>query len=241
MERPGRLEPTVFLAMISPITLGLAAGSVALVLLLDGSWWLAVLVAAGVWVLRVLITARIAKRVRALPRRIDPFALREPWRFFVSDALQAQKRFMASAGELEPGPLQDRLAEIAGRIDRGVEESWEVAQRGQRLTDSRRRIDLARIRRTLEAGDLSADDPRRSSAEVQLAAHDRIKKLEDDTRSRLEILDARLEESVVRASELTTRASGLDQLDEIADAVDGVVGDLESLRLGLDAADGETA
>jgi hypothetical protein len=101
-------------------------------------------------------------------------------------------------------------------------------------------IDIAHIRRTLESADLPPGDPRRSSAEVQLASHDRIHELEDDTQTRLEILDARLEQSVVRAAELPARAADADQLDAIA-AVDGIVGDLESLRLGLDAADGACA
>ncbi len=239
MAPPARLEPTVFLAMISPVTVGLVGASVALALVLGGPWWVAVLAAAAVWVLRVAISSGVARRVRALPNRIDPFALREPWRFFVRDALGAQRRFEAATERLPAGPLRERLTEISARVDRGVVESWEVAQRGQHLTDTRRGVDVDRIRRTLESTELAPDDPRRSSAEVQLASHDRIKALEDNTRTRLEILDARLEESVVRASELSARAADVNLLDEIADAVDGIVGDLESLRLGLDAADGE--
>lgn len=241
MPRPTRLEPTVFLAMISPITVGLVAGAIALVLVAGGPWWSAPLVGVGVWSIRVLIASRVARRVKALPRRVDPFALREPWRFFVRDALQARKRFADATERLAPGPLRNRLLEISTRVDQGIEECWEVAQRGQHLTDSRRSIDLERVRRTLDSADLSPTDPRRTSAEVQRASHDRIRELEDDTRERLEILDARLEESVVRAAELSARAADVHQLDEIADAVDGIVGDLESLRLGLDAADGESA
>jgi type IV secretory pathway TrbD component len=242
VARPARLEPTVFLAMISPITVGLVVGSVALVLLVGGPWWLAALAGVAVWAIRVLISTQIATRVKALPRRIDPFALREPWRFFVRDALRSQRRFAEATDRLAPGPLRNRLLEISVRVNHGVEECWEVAQRGQHLTDSRRSIDVDRIRRTLDTARFGPEDPRRTSAEVQLASHDRILDLEHHTRERLEILDARLTESVVRASELSARAADLGQLDEIADAVDGIVGDLESLRLGLDAADdGESA
>lgn len=241
MARSTRLEPTVFLAMISPITVALVVGTTALVLLVGGPWWLAVPAGAAVWAGRVLISSMLARRMKALPRRIDPFALREPWRFFVRDALQARKRFTEATANVAPGPLRNRLVEISARVDHGIEECWEVAQRGQQLTDSRRAIDIARIRRTLDSEDLSLSDPRRTSAEVQLASHDRIMSMEDDTRERLEILDARLEESVVRAADLSARAADVAQLDEIADAVDGIVGDLESLRLGLDAADGESA
>lgn len=226
--------------MISPLTIGLVAGSVALVWVTTGAWWWAIPVGVAVWGVRVLVAHRIARAVRGLPRRVDPFALREPWRFFVRDALQAQQRFANATTPVAPGPLRDRLAGIRSRVDRGVEECWEVAQRGQHLTDSRRAVDLPRVRRVLDSPDLSPEDPRRASAETQLASHDRLRELEDHTRHRLEILDARLDEAVVRATELTARAANVDQLDEIADAVDGVVGDLESLRLGLDAADGAT-
>ena len=241
MAPPARIEPTVFLAMISPMTVGLVAGTIALVLVVGGRWWLAALAAVAVWSLRVGIASRVAVRVKALPRRIDPFALREPWRFIVRDALQAQKRFSAATDSLDPGPLRDRLVEIAGRVDQGDNECWDVAQRGQHLTDTRRMIDIDHIRRTLDSAELPPDDPRRSSAEVQLGSHQRIQELEDDTRTRLEILHARLEEAVVRAAELSARAADVEQLDDIADAVDGIVGDLESLRLGLDAVDGESA
>jgi type IV secretory pathway TrbD component len=207
-----RLEPTVFLAMISPLTVGLVAGVVAGVIALGGRWWLAVFSAVGIWGLRVLLATRLARRVRARPRRIDPFALREPWRFFVRDALKAQTRLGAALAPLDPGPRRDRLQEISARVDRGVIESWEVAQRGQRLSDSRRAF-----------------------------GHDRIHALENDTKERLGILAARLEESVVRAIELSTPMGAVDEVDQLADAVDGIVGDLEALRLGLDAADGESA
>jgi type IV secretory pathway TrbD component len=210
-----RLEPTVFLTMISPFTVGLMAGVVAGVVALGGRWWLAVLAAIGVWGLRVLLATRLARRVRALPRRIDPFALREPWRFFVRDALKAQARLGGALASLDSGPRRDRLHEISTRVDRGVVESWEVAQRGQRLSDSRR-----------------------------ASGSDRMRAPENDTRERLGILGARLEEAVGRAVELSEPMGAvdqLDQLDQLAGLVDGIVGDLESLRLGLDAADGETA
>ena len=235
MAKPARLEPTVFLAMISPITVALVAGTVALVLLAGAPWWAAVVAALAVWGARVLLATRVARRVRALPRRIDPFALREPWRFYVRDALQARGRFADAIEGTREGPLRDRLVEIGDRITTGVEECWEVAQAGQRLTDARRAVDVDNVRRTLDG---AADDPRRASAEAQLATHDRLAARERETQERLELLDARLEEAIVRAAELGTRTPGSDELDVVADDVDGIVGDLESLRLGLDDVSG---
>ncbi len=236
MARSSRLEPTVFLAMISPITVGLVAGVVALVLLVGAPWWAAALAGLAVWIVRVLIARRIAHRIRALPRRIDPFALREPWRFFVRDAITARNRFADALGSAGDGPLRERLLEIGESLNHGVEQCWEAAQKGQQLTDARRRIPADRLRRELDG--LDADDPRRSGIEAQLASHDRIADREEQTRVELERLDVRLDESVARATELGTRAGGAEDLDAIEASITDVVGALEALRLGLDDVEG---
>ena len=101
-----RLEPTVLLAAISPITIALVAGAVALTLLLSGSLIAAIVVGIAVYVLRVLVSRLIASRVAALPRRIDPFALREPWRFFVRDAIRAQTRFTDALTDTSLDPCE---------------------------------------------------------------------------------------------------------------------------------------
>ncbi len=110
-----RLEPTVLLAAISPITVALVAGAVALTLLQSGSLIAAIVIGIAVYVLRVLASRLIAARIAALPRRIDPFALREPWRFFVRDAIRARTRFTDALTDTEPGPLRDRLWRSASR------------------------------------------------------------------------------------------------------------------------------
>lgn len=231
-----RLEPTVLLAAISPITIALVAGSVALTLLLSGSLIAAFVVGIAVYVLRVLVSYRIAARVAALPRRIDPFALREPWRFFVRDAIRAQTRFAEAVTDTEPGPLRDRLLEISESLDNGVEQAWKAAQRGQQLTDARRQIDGHQLQRQLEG--LDAADPRRSGLEAQLATHGRLVRREERTRTELESLDVRLDEAVARVTELGTRAGGVTELDEVAASVGNVVRELEALRLGLDDVEG---
>lgn len=227
-----RLEPTVFLAMISPITVGLVVGAGALARILTGSWGVAVLAGLVTWIVRVLVATRIAKRVRGLDRRIDPFALREPWRFFVRDALNARQRFAEALDAAEGGPLRDRLHEIEANLDQAVSVTWEVAQRGQQLTDARRRIDLASLERILES--TTPDDARHAAATAQKASHDRLRRREDDTRERLEVLDARLDETVVRAAELSTRTGGAIELDQLAGQVTGMVDELDSLRIALD-------
>lgn len=233
-----RLEPTVFLAMISPITVGLVVGAGALARILTGSWAAAIAVGVLTWVGRVLISTRIAKRVAGLERRIDPFALREPWRFFVRDALSVRQRFADALADADTGPLRERLLEIEADLDQAVTVTWEVAQRGQQLTDARRRIDLTGLERTLAA--THADDPRHRAASAQKESHDRLQAREEDTRVRLEVLDARLDETIVRAGELATRTGGAIELDELAGQVTGMVDELDSLRIALDEVGNDT-
>ncbi len=231
-----RVAPTVFLAGVSPITVALVAGVVALVLATTGSVVGAVVAGIAAWAVRVFISTRVAKRIEALPRRIDPFALREPWRFFVRDAISARNRFADALDGADSGPLRERLVEIGEALNHGVEECWEAAQKGQQLTDARRRIPAERLQRDLDAMD--ADDPRRSGIEAQLESHARLAEREERTRVELERLDVRLDESVVRASELGTRAGGAEDIDAIEASITDVVSSLEALRLGLDDVEG---
>ena len=62
-----------------------------------------------------------------------------------------------------------------------------------------------------------------------------------DTADRLRLLDARLDEAVTRAIELSVRGDGVEELRGLGDTVDTVVDDLESLRQGLDELEPPTA
>ena len=227
-----RLEPTVFLAMISPLTVGLVVGAGALTRLVTGSWLAAIVVGLLAWIARVVLASTIAKRVRGLERRIDPFALREPWRFFVRDALNARQRFADALASADDGPLRQRLDEIRADLDQAVTVTWDVARRGQQLTDARRRIDVGALDRTLSSTDPA--DPRHTAAAAQKASHDRLRAREEQTRERLEVLDARLDETIVRAGELATRTGGSLEIDELAGQITGMVDELDSLRIALD-------
>ena len=224
--------------MISPITVGLVVGGIALVRILTESWPLAVAAGIVVWVARVAVSTLVARRVRGLDPRIDPFALREPWRFFVRDALTARQRFADAVADAESGPLRDRLLEIEARMQHAVAVTWDVAQRGQQLTDARRRIDLRALTRTLEA--TAPTDPRHRAAEAQRASHERLATRENDARERLEILDAQLDETIARASELATRTGDSTDVEVLAAQVNGMVDELDSLRLALDEVGNDT-
>ncbi len=231
-----RLEPTVFLAMVSPFTVAMVAGGVAAVLLAGGSLYLAVAGAVAVWVVRVFVARKVADRIAALPPRVDPFALGEPWRFFVRDALRAQTRFAEAREKTPDGPLRTRLLEIGDALNAGVEQCWEAARYGQQLSDARRNIDARQLERELAS--LPGGDVRIGSIDAQLASHDRLAAREEAIRAQLERTEIRLEEAVVRAEELVTRTGTVDDVEPVGSAISDIVQSLEALRLGLDDVEG---
>ena len=218
--------------MVSPITVLLVALSIALVVVVGGPWWSAVLVAIAVWCARVMLAKAVARRVRSLPRRIDPFALREPWRFHVRDALAARRRFGEAVEATAPGPVHDRLVEVTARIDEGVEACWVAAQRGQALADARRRIDTAAIEHERDAPQIS--DRTRAALDGQLASAARMDAVLSDTRSQLDTLEARLGEAALSALELAHRATDIRDLDRLSADVETAVVGLETVRAALE-------
>lgn len=232
-----RPEPSVLFTMIAPTTVlivALAAVIGALAFGGPGAIVLGVVALIG----RVTFSQLFRRRAKALGPRIDPFALREPWRFFVRDALTVQRRFAEALADADDGPLRARLLEIEGRLGRAVDVTWDVAQRGQQLTDARNRIDLRKIERTLAATD--ASDPRHAAARAQRESHDRLRQREDDARERLEVIDARLDETITRVGELATRTGGTIEIEQLAGQVDGMVVELDSLRIALDEVGNDT-
>src|SRR5690242_14324879 len=70
---------------------------------------------------------------RARPARVDAVTIGDPWRRFVQDARSGPARFHRALDRVEPGPLRDALTDVAGRVDRGVEETFQIARRGDAL------------------------------------------------------------------------------------------------------------
>jgi hypothetical protein len=192
--------------------------------------------------------------VAAIPRapadaRIDPFTLAEPWRHFVTDALQARKRFHESVASARPGPLQDRLREIESRVEEGVQEVWRIARRGHDLVDARRRVDPDAIRRDIAATEANATQPwatgstmarTMESLKAQLATVERLERVIGDADSRLRLLNARLDEAATRTIELSVQASDVAELGGLGDDVDQMVGDMEALRQAIEETGGGT-
>jgi hypothetical protein len=202
----------------------------------------AVGIGAAAWAVRVAV---------AMPRRdrgprIDPLALKEPWRRYVWEARKDQRRFEQAIRDLREGPLRDRLAGIGERIDTAVAECWQVARAGQDLVEARKQVDaegafadLERLGGPAAASQHPPDSHLGRTAAALQAQLDTARRLDEtinELHARLSLLDARLGEAVSRAIELSARSgsesvTGLGGLD--AD-VGSLVGELEALRQALD-------
>jgi hypothetical protein len=232
------LTPRGARAVTSPLGIVLAVIVAVAAVVAGLPLWAAIAAGLAVWAANVW---------RALPRaprgeRIDPFTLHDPWRRFVQEAVQARNRFNEAVERTPPGPLRDRLAEIAGRVATGVDECWLIAKRGQALVEARRGIDIASVdRRLAEARSgtpAEAADALAESLEVQRATAERLDAVIDRTRSRLTLLDARLDEAVARTLELSAHSVTGDGVAALGADVDGVVTEMEALRLALEETSG---
>lgn len=227
--------------MTSPLGIVLAGAGAAAGILLGGGIPVAIGLGAAAWAGRVAVAVPRDPR----PDRIDPFTLGEPWKRMVQDALQAQNRFTEAVNEARRGPLRERMEEIALRIGTGVDEAWRVGRTGQTLMEARRRIDTAEAQRELaeiesQAHALPAGSPLERAAQslrAQIASAERLDRTIAEARDRLRLTNARLDEAVARAAELSVQAGDADDLAGLGDDVDALVTDLEALRLGLEEVD----
>jgi hypothetical protein len=123
-----------------------------------------------------------------------------------------------------------------------VSETWRVALAGQALADARSHIDVADISRQLDdvhAGAGGTSDPTSATGqtiealEAQLATAARMDEVITETRNRLRLLDAKRDEAVTRAIELSVRTEASPELTGLRDDVDSLVDELEAVRQGL--------
>jgi hypothetical protein len=114
--------------------------------------------------------------------------------------------------------------------------------------EARRSIDVHRIAYELQQIGPQAREPwaagssmaRTAEAlESQMATARRMDETLADAEARLRLLDARLDESVTRAIELSVQAHDLNDLAGLEGEVDSVVSDMEALRLALRETEGE--
>lgn len=235
------LTPRVAEAMLSPTAILLAGAGASVAIAAGLPLLVAPVVAVGAWGARVL--AAVPRRRRT--ERIDPFALPEPWRGFVVEALKAQVRYQQTVAGAAPGPIRARLTDIGERIEDGVREAWRIARRGAQLVDARAAIDaddarreLARVERDAAGAAGTAAQRTVEALRSQIETAARLDATIVDVRSQLQLLDARLDESVARASELSVRIGDAEELGAVGADVDDLVQEMEALRLALEETSG---
>lgn len=231
------LTPVVANTMTSPGAIVLAGGAAAAVIATGLPLLLAPVAGLAAWGARVLA---------AVPRNvtqpaIDVFAIPEPWRSAVVEAMRAQARYDKAIALTDKGPIRERLTDIGARIRDGVQECHRIAQRGHQLDVARDSIDaddaraeLARVDHQLAEAPNGNLERTRQALQSQLDAADRLTEVLADVQSRLRLLDARLDEAVALAIELSVRVGDVDDLGQVGADVDGVVNEMESLRQALE-------
>lgn len=220
----------------------LLAGAGTAVGIATGLGPLALLAGAAAW------AARVAFAVPRKPtdQRIDPYRVGDPWRRFVLDAQQAQRRFDTVVSRARSGPIRERLETVGRRIGDGVDEAWRIAQQGDALDEALRSLDEHAIHAELVEvhdeqhrlrGNKAAQAAlarTRAAVEAQLASAQRLRTVAEDAHNRLRLLNAQLDEAVARSLEISLSAGDVSQLGPLTQDVEGVVGELESLRQALE-------
>ncbi len=169
------------------------------------------------------------------------------------EAAQAAKRFDEQVRTLPAGPLRAELTEVGQRVAEAVRECWDIANRGVALDRARSNLGLSsatneldRLRgeRTLRAQqgmDLSSIDRAFAAVQRQLAAGQRVEAAAFEARDRLRVLNAQLDEAVAAVVEMSLRPTADRSAGALRGQVDGIVDELEALRLALDETDSLTA
>ena len=232
-------------AVVSPSAILMAGAGTALGIA-TGLGPLAVLAGAAAWAVRVAM----AVPRRPAGERIDPFQVGDPWRRFVQDAQQAERKFEGVVARARSGPIQERLEAIGRRIGDGVSECWRIARQGDALDGALRSLNEQEIyaellevqeeRRRLRGNEQAEASLARTQTaiEAQLASGQRLRAVADDARNRLRLLNAQLDEAVARSLEISLQAGDVTQLGSLTQDVEGVVHELESLRQALEETSG---
>ena len=144
------------------------------------------------------------------------------------------------------------LTEVGQRVDEAVRECWEIANRGVRLDLARKQLGLSqaasevdRLRgerglRAQQGMDLASIDRAINAVQRQLAAGQRIETAAFEARDRLRVLNAQLDEAVAAVVEMTLRPNAAGSAGAVRGQVNGIVDELEALRLALDETDSLT-
>jgi hypothetical protein len=223
------LTPAVARSITSPSAIVAAGAGAAAGVLAFGTPLAAVGLAVGAVAVRVLAAVPRPRRTAVDPRSLD-----EPWRSLALEVADATRRFERAVSSVRPGPLRDRLDGLGRQLAEAVDEAGRTAGAGHALSNGRRQIDTDRVRAELAAarsGPVTERTERTvASLQAQLDAADRLDRTIWDTHDRLRLLDARIDETVTRAVELSVTQGDLDEVSGLGSEVDAIVSDLEALR-----------
>ncbi len=230
--------PAVARAIMAPSSILLAGAGTAAAILAGAPLAVAAAFGAAAWA---------GKAFMSIPRKerrpdMNPATIREPWRSLVRQAVKAEDRFNETVRHTRHGPLRDRLSEVSAQVSVAVDASWKIAQRGDSLDAAVRELDADSIAAELGAReDELAQSPGRPELEAtvaalrrQLESARRVAAVARDALDRLRRLNAQLNETVARAVELSLGPADIDALQPLGADIDGVVTELESLRLALE-------
>ncbi|HSK95003.1 MAG TPA: hypothetical protein VK891_00160 [Euzebyales bacterium] len=221
-------------AIVAPSSI-MVAGAGTAVGVLAGLDLVAAVVGAAAYAGWVLL--RMPRGPRASESDIDPRRLRDPWRQHVRETLEAEQRFAAAVEATEDGPLRDRLDGMADRVADAVSECWRIANRGQQLEVALGQ--LAPIEQLEARLAREGNEGVAAALRSQIDSYRRIEQTAIDTRTRLQILEARLDETDARAIEVGLRAGDPVEIGVLGDDVDSLVVEMEALRRGLDETAGQ--
>lgn len=189
------------------------------------------------------LAAYVARVLVAVPRSatragLDLRGLSDPWHSIMRELSDAANRFDHAVDEVDPGPLRDRLAELGSQISYTLTEALRVARAGQELSDARRQIDGGRLHAELSATRAAPHGAHTAATiaalEAQLATTERMDASIRDLSDRLRLADARLDETVTRAIELSVAQLDAGELAGLGAEVDAVLGEVVALRSALE-------
>jgi len=199
--------PAVARAVMAPSAILLAGAGAAAAILAGVPLAAAAAVGALAWAGKVAL---------AIPRKVrrpdmNPATVKEPWRSLVRQTVKAEDRFNQTVKGTRPGPLKDRLAEVAAQVSVAVDASWRIAQRGDSLDHAVRELNADAIAAELAARENElAYSPGRTDLQAtvaalgrQLESARRVAAVARDALDRLRRLNAQLNEAVARAVELS--------------------------------------
>ncbi len=241
------MGPSVVRVATSPTAIVAAGGGFGIGELAHLPVEAAVVVGVGAWALRMaaaLVGSIRRRRRQDQPVVVDPWAVPEPWKSLVAQAVAGRDRFAQAMASVRPGPLHDRLAPLSAQVDMATEEVFGVAQQAaglaravtladaEGLGDQLRRLQSERTARGAATVG-TAGDAREVALAAQLKSARAMEATANQTEARLRNLVANLNDLVTTVTAIGLDASGAPATDRLAGSLDGVVGDLKTLQQAL--------